>query len=438
VCLLNPWTWRLAVLPFETAWYLHRNDLSGGPSAHPWSSMGDLRRPTLFHEGLLTDGTGLAFLACVVVILAGAAAAVRRQRWDWLILAAGMTLVGFSAQRNMAVGMIAALPFALAALVKAAWWPAVHARCHPRLDHPAWRVTAPAALVLVSLTLAWAVITNGFYRSQDSPLRFGGGLSSLRLPVAATRWLGEHQVKGRIWASPLCSSTLSGFVEPRPSLNMVSNTWAYPPAVMQQVLTASSSYDAHPFGPTATRFEVSVVVTQGGRFLRSLATDPRWAPVHIEGQIVVLARRDGPDADLAARHAMSPVDLDTGKYIEHTRRLDPVAGQALWLSGRTLFNLQWYDQALEVLAASRIDNPDEPRAWLLTASVLTSRGALRAPTNQPAARRDLEEAREALAHAFALTGDTQITGNIQFVEGRLQLLDRLAAPVDRTAHGPQP
>ena len=44
VCLLNPWTWRLALLPVETLVYLWTHRIGAGPGGHPWSYIMEFRR----------------------------------------------------------------------------------------------------------------------------------------------------------------------------------------------------------------------------------------------------------------------------------------------------------------------------------------------------------------------------------------------------------
>jgi hypothetical protein len=446
VCLVNPWTWRLAVLPLQTTWYLGRHHLADGPAAHPWTSMGDMQRTRLFDHGWASDIVALSFLVCLVAVAAAAVAAVRRRRWDWLLLIAGMTLVSFSAQRNLAVGMIGAVPFAMGALSTAPWWPALSqwcARCAARLG--LGRVTAAeasriaaAVLALPAVGLAISIVTNRLYITQDSPIRFGAGLSRLHLPIAAAKWIDDHEVTGRIWASPLCSSTVYGFVEPRPRLNMVTNTWAYPPAVMQKVLAATSTYGPQPFEPIAKLFDVSVVVAKPGQFLDQLGSDPRWVPVHTEGRFAVLVRRDGPDAHLAERHALTGEGLDAATLIQQARALDPAPGLALWLSARVLIGLGFNDHALQMLAASRADNPSEPRAWIGTANALSRRAAGRSPTDRAGVRADLEQTVEALTRAWALTGDPALAESVRELEQNLNVLDQHRTSADRTEPGAQP
>jgi len=222
---------------------------------------------------------------------------------------------------------------------------------------------------------------------------------------------------------------------------MVTNTWAYPPAVMQDVLVATSSYGPQPFGPIADHFDVSVVVTQAGLFLHQLGMDQRWVPVHVEGRFAVLVRRDGPDGHLADRYELNLQDLDPEVLIQHARNLDPAPGLALWLGARVLTDLGWHDEALGLLAASRADNPSEPRAWIATANALTRRAAsreLRTPTDLAAIRDDFAQTAEALQQAWALTGDPELVGNIADIRQRLRLLDRQLASVPHVTPGVRP
>ncbi|MHC4986790.1 MAG: hypothetical protein ACYTFO_11640 [Planctomycetota bacterium] len=96
VCLVNPWTWRLAALPFQTAAYLKAHGIALGPGAHPWSWLIETRRTFLrFGEiggvwnSVLSDGfDGEPTRAMIVIVLLGAAAAAvglfRRGHWAQL------------------------------------------------------------------------------------------------------------------------------------------------------------------------------------------------------------------------------------------------------------------------------------------------------------------------------------------------------------------
>jgi len=285
-------------------------------------------------------------------------------------------------------------------------------------------------VLLAAVVTGSSIVTNRLYILQDSPIRFGAGLSRLHLPVGAAQWISEHEVEGLIWTSPLCSSTIRGFVEPSPRLNMVTNTWAYPPAVMQQVLTATSSYGPQPFSPVADRYGVSVVVARSGLFLRQVVGEGRWVPVHAEGRFVVLVLRDGPDGHLARRYALSPETADTATLIRNARRLDPVPGLALWLVGRVLVDLGWHDHAVQMLAASLRANPSQPRAWIATANALTGRAVHRHTTGHPGAQADLEQTVDALERAWSLSGDPDLLSSITVAERRLATLRQAMAVAD--------
>jgi predicted Zn-dependent protease len=169
--------------------------------------------------------------------------------------------------------------------------------------------------------------------------------------------------------------------------------------------------------------------------------DHRWVPVHVEGRFTVLVRRDGPDGHLADRDAVEPDDLDTEAMIQHARSLDPAPGLALWLSAQVLTDLGWYDQALQLLAASRHDNPSESRAWIATANALTRRAMSREPrttADLAAVRDDFEQVAEALQQAWELTGDPELAVNMGDVRQRLRQLDRQLAWVHQATSGVRP
>lgn len=339
-CLSNPWTWRGAVLPIETAWFLHRHGIADGPGAHPWSAMGELHRTRLLEGTWWADPPALAALAVAALIGVGLVAALRARAVGVLFLLAGMTAVGMSAQRNVAVAALLACPFALA------MWSGSGGSIRARLAlrRGAVAVGSVAALLLIGHRLAHPADTG-----------LGLGLARDRLPFGCADWLSRHPVRGRVWAAPIASSTLYGFVEPRPALNLNTNTWAYPPEVMRLVLEATSSYGAVPFGPVADRFGVGVVVAEPGRFLRQLVAEAEWDPVHLDGRYAVLVRRGGPDHDLGRRLALDPDRADAAGPPDPSS--GPRGWRALYERATLLRDLGWRRHARAALAASAADAP---------------------------------------------------------------------------------
>jgi len=426
-CFVNPWGWRLAALPLQTVAFMRDNRLSAGPSEHPWSSMGDLQRTGFPGAGAVgVDPASLALLAGLGLALAGALVAARRRRWDWLLLIAGMTLVAFSAQRNVAVGMGVAMLFAAAAVATCrapGWWSAWVASPGGRVA----RGGALAALLAAAATLGWSLVTSRLYVRLDSPIRFGTGLSTVNLPIGAARWIAQHRVTGNIWAAPTCSSTIYGFAGTAPKLNMVTNTWAYPPDVMRWLLATGGSYRPQPFAPAAEALDVSVVVTPPGGLLRQLAADRRWVTVCVDGPFAVLVRRDGPDAALARPAALDDREID--ELIGRILAADPAPASTMAQTGRLLIDLGRPDAALAVLTAARRAGAASPGVWIETANALTRRARDRRPGELQAVRDDLAATGFALGQAARLTGSPQLRDDLLLIQGQLDAIDAAIAAV---------
>ena len=130
VCFLNPWTWRLAVLPFQTLAYLRVNRIGAGPGMHPWSTIKELAGSSLrmLGSGPMTVSYAASWVAALVG-LAGLAAAGVRKRWGVAMIVLGMMLVGAAANRNLAIAAIVVIPLSVGVCAEPArrWvlrWPA--------------------------------------------------------------------------------------------------------------------------------------------------------------------------------------------------------------------------------------------------------------------------------------------------------------------------
>ena len=315
-CLVNPWTWRLAVLPVQTVLFLNRHGINAtefaGPR-HPWSAIAEFTH-TL--GALSADGVSRSSFPIVgVLVLAGAAclAALVRRRWGLALILAGMGAVALSMLRNVAVASLLIVPAALVALKPAA------DRTARRGSGPARaRATVLAALSLSALSIWWGVevVTNRFHEAWGSADRFGIGASRLHMPLGAAGWLNEHRPTGRMWTDFNGSSNLHYFTHPHRSVPLLTNTWAYPPQVMLMVLDHLAGA---PFDEVAQRYSIEIVAMGFGLtnepLVRSLAGDERWRIVFLDPGGIIFLRAEGTNAELARRFAISPQALGYGSSV---------------------------------------------------------------------------------------------------------------------------
>ncbi len=350
-CLANPWGWRLAVLPVQTLLYLRSHEvMSGvrpGVDPHPWASIVEAQGPFVS----VTDDQRpiYAFTVLLLLALAGAIGAARRRRWDWLLLIAGMTATALAMRRNIAPASLVVVPVALAALLA------------PRVTGTQQRFLAPGiarwlGLGIPGLALAAAawigvsVVTQEFFDHPAATLRFGTGLDRLQIPVGAAEWIEEHRPEGRIWSDFYSSSNVRFFSGGRNPMNLLTNGWAYPPEILRE--SARYSQGERPFREAVARYEPQVAVVRtvvSGPLARQLATDEAWRLVHLEGESALFLRLDGPNAELARRHAMRPDALDVAAYASQLERADPIPASGLSAGAVGLLTLGWIDPGIELL-----------------------------------------------------------------------------------------
>lgn len=397
-CLANPWTWRGAILPIETILYLRTHRISDPQSGHPWSAAEELH-PTELLTGPW-DLNHAALLVALAVVVGGLAGALLRRRLGVALLTAGFAMVVFSARRNIAVGLLVALPFAAAGL-RAGLADVMNRR-------PAWVrqfLAVMAAVVVMCFTtlLYGSVISNRFYYAERRPVRYGAGASAIALPMGPAAWLNEHTLRGRLWADPAVSSNIYFLLQPHPPINFITNTWAYPPEIMQRVLQASGAYGEVPFALTVSDYDVSVVLARQYPLLRAMAKSKDFTLAYVDGPFALFVRTTGPD-----RHLLLPdlARLSTPEqYIARAKAMDTRPAEALWLTGRTLLTVGRARQARPVLAeAVRID-PRHGHAWNTLGQAWFVSARLKQARRDVTFRDDLIQARRAFEQALLIEPD---------------------------------
>ena len=410
VCFANPWTWRLAVLPIQTLAFLSTNDITGGPTGHPWALIGEFFRP--FGEGFAPIKALYVYFVLVGVAGTGALCCLLRRRWAWLLIIAAMTATSLSMRRNIAVAAMVITPLALGAC-----WPLLEAltrRLSPRRAHRAAGIVSLAVSHLAGAMLLM-VVTQRFYFNERFPARFGWGLSALELPLIPAEYLSGQPAIDRIWSDFNISSSIHYFTRPHPPVPILTNTWAYPPAVMREVMDYSNG--ALPFAQAEASYGLSIAVLRAGyaseALMRQLAEDRRWSLVSIDGRHVVFQK------DASPLRIITPASFDTGQYIAMLTRQDPVPASALHLGGTTLYELGWNKQAAEVFAAAVGHEPRYYEAWSMRGTCLARMGEQL--LHQTGNRTMLQEAAGCFRKALEIKSDyAPARTNLTLVERQLR------------------
>ncbi|MBN1941658.1 MAG: hypothetical protein JW849_00015 [Phycisphaerae bacterium] len=383
VSFVNPWWWRLAVLPAQTLAYFSRHHISAAearPGGHPWSVIGEFFRPL---ESPFTDIVATkAFFVLLAIVLVGLLCATLRRRWSAVFLLAGATAVSLSMRRNIAPGAILLTPAALACVAE--WLPS--RRVWKKLAaFPAAHAAAAGALGCVAAVLLGAVVTNRFYFEQRRADRFGLGISLLNTPVLTAQWLSAVQPKGRLWTDYDASSNVYYFTQfpdpsdpakkTHPKVPILTNTWAYPPDVMAEVFDVSRGM--RPFRDAVKRYGIEVVVLRVWRFTAepdpsrpkqiplalALSADSNWALVYLDALHAVFLRKDGSNRVLAFKTELMPENFDVQAYIQRLREMDSIPAFALYQGGKTLSLLGWNAVAIQVLQQATQADPHYAEVW---------------------------------------------------------------------------
>jgi hypothetical protein len=209
-----------------------------------------------------------------------------------------------------------------------------------------------AALACAALAGWWivGVVTQRLYFSEGRSWRFAGGYSRFVIPTDAAEWINTHAPQGKVFTDYDTSSNLMYFTDPRREMPALTNTFAYPPYLMRQVLEAAAGGPG--FEPFVDEYGVTVVVLRSGEgtpgLIRRLSRSPDWAVVHLGIKHLVFVRRTGADAAVARDNQITPETFDVGRFIEEASRADPVPAFALHNAAAMLWQLGWQDHALTV------------------------------------------------------------------------------------------
>jgi hypothetical protein len=402
--LVNPWGWRLAVLPFQTLYFMSEHGISGGAvddvNGHPWSGIGELLSP-LGAESFWDTTATYAWLAVMVVSILGAAAAAVRKRWAWALVIVGLAMASASVRRNIAVVAIA-LPLTLAALADVL--APLARRLLAERRRPRVKMAAAALLIAASAALGVSVVTQHFYTSDNTDIRFGVGLSRLALPIDASRQLGEMGI-GRVWCDMTPSSTVH-FFSGGCEVPVLTNTWAAPPEVMRQVREANANRQPYRIIPLLDQYRVDAVLLHLNSLTApaalQLIESPDWAMLRLDALHATWVRRSLLGADAAQ---ISADTLDPAHHLARVESQDPWPAMAVDSAAATLQRLGWYDPLIEMLDKAVEKYPRHIRLRHKLGVALASRGLQRERERDYRGRKDWQRAIDQFERVLAAEPD---------------------------------
>jgi hypothetical protein len=415
---LNPWTWRVATLPLQTLLYLRSHGIGGAAGSHPWSHIGEFGET--IHAFFPSNAADYGVITLLVLAAAGAIAALLRRQWGFLLVIGGMAAVSLSMRRNIAPAALVIIPVALAALNPVTT--AIASRMGLRNRLP-MTIAAAGGIAGLAAFFAFSIVTNRFYYEEYRPVRFGIGISRVSLPIGAAGWLDEHLPDARVWTDMASSSTIHFFTRPHRDLPIISNTWAYPPAVMRKVRrlrTTRNSLDR-----LLSEYHADVVVLQYSGSLPlfwALSSRPEWLLVHVEGNHVVFARAAGKQTEIVRRAASNLGMPSAAAYVAQQRSLDPSLDATLVHLGRVFVQTGLNDLAVETYSAIVQERPEWVSAWNALGAALVIRGTRLRADHDPADRADFLRAEQCFRTILEL--DPGNEGAVQ----QLEVLSRI--PVD--------
>lgn len=443
LCFANPWTWRLALLPVQTLLFLKANHVGAEFTtlAHPWQVIGEFWGPFESSFG----GMKATTFYCLMLGLAvpGVLAALWRRRWAAAMLITEFVGVSLAMRRNIPVGATVVIPLALASIadfVGSLKW---------QFGSRPWRGLRwglALGVTGISIVAAVTVVTNGFYCAERSYARFGMGAAGIDIPTGPANWIRKNLPDcRRIWTDFATSSNfhwLTGCEVP-----WLTNTWAYPPAVMNENLKLSLQPGSFPAAAAGHGIEVVAIRVdnslaswadyEGGlrSSARSLASDlaTRWTMVYFDGIYAVFIRPDGPLAKTAAQFALqtNPQHL-SAELSQSIRNMDPRPEFSLHLAGLSFYVLGWdaaaidaFEQCISAYGTTYF------RTYNMAALCLARRGTARASAGDPdfvGAKADWTRAKLYFQKALDTCSEDAsrggIAANINLVTSQLQALQR--------------
>jgi hypothetical protein len=371
VCFVNPWGWRLVWHPFETLLYMKKYNIGGpdpGKNPHPWAHILELKSTITKHWLVRISD----YAIMIILVLAAAALLFQlavlllrlyqkssrgksssphqvayRVRWAHLFMIAGMLFVGLQMRRNIGVASLIIVPSALICISESLQYFLTNKLEGIRRK---FTILANVAVLLLALYGGYQIINGKLYEADYIPTRFGFGISSTMLPIGAASWLSKYAPDARVWCDFSSSSTVHFFSHPHKDVNILTNTWAYPPAVMAANRFYREAKTS--FNPLADRYHIDAVVLRTDWSLplhRQLGADPGWKIVHVAGVHVLYLRANDKFRTLADKYEIKPNNLDMDSFVAQQLRQDSSFKRAILAVSDTFINAGELDLAINVI-----------------------------------------------------------------------------------------
>lgn len=248
-----------------------------------------------------------------LALLALGLALFRRPRLGEIVIVMAFVFLSFKARRNLALLAIATAPILARWLAAALAQPPVAglwARLSVGYQRRA-RIIAVGLFGAAALAYLGAIVSGRIYTAIESNRAFGAGIAELACPEAAAEFLKRTDAPGPvfsdlstgsylIWADPRRPVFIDGRLE-------VHETDHY--ARYLQILGGGEAWadaDAE-FGFQTVLLDHGAARTLTGQLLRT----PEWVLCHVDGQAIVLVRRNEGNADYLGRHALAPSAVES-------------------------------------------------------------------------------------------------------------------------------
>jgi hypothetical protein len=288
---------------------------------------------------------------------------------------AGMLFVGLQLRRNIGVASLIVTPSALICFTDGCRYLLGDKLARFRLQQ---LILANTAVIALSVYGGYQIVSGKFYEADGLPTRFGFGISDTILPIGASHWLNEYAPEARVWCDFSSSSTLRFFTRPHKELPILSNTWAYPPAIMAENQFYRKAMA--PFSIAADRYGIDAVVLRSDWSLplhRQLGADPDWKIVQVEGVHVLYLRTNNKYATLAAEHEIRPDNFDMDSFVARELEKDPSFKRAILAVSDTLKEAGELDLAINVIGAGLEYQSPNLIIWEALLNLYSSRGTQR-------------------------------------------------------------
>lgn len=371
VSFINPWTWRLVVLPFQlfiSSEVLLENN-------NPYQRIGEITSP--FVPGAWNQTLTLkAYIIVLCFTAVGAIAGVFRRCWAMLVLMALLFTMTLTMRRNILLGAMIMVPVAAGCL----WWFAEHylTKQVGRVRF-ALKTTLAAGVIIFTAFMAKAVISNELYFNDRRNLSFGTGLSSLSIPIEAANWINENRPVGTIWCDFDSSSNAYYFITPHPPVPVLTNTWAAPLSSMSETINAATGM--LPWSNIQKKYNPQTVLIKTSQanhpLLSQLQASNQWTLVYLGAQYAVFIHSDGINAQLARLSAINQDNFNVDKFISQIEKYNDITPLALQAGAVTLQRLGWFDKAIEMSKKIVKRYSDYHEAWFEIGATYCLRGSLR-------------------------------------------------------------